>query len=295
MARRLSRTVARPLKGKRDRMGPGAPKLAAFIRRPPASPEGRGVGRPAKGRGWVRVAGPPLALLALLPCATPPGAWAAPAATIWTNRTDFKGGDRLVLSARVVPDGSQTADVYLSLTLPGGARFYFDRFPLQLGAVPPDTPVPILRGWPVTALQGPIFGYTFQGSEPAGRYAWEVILARSGGSPDREADVLSRHTSAVAFRGPDGSAPVAPDPTYLGNPRVKRDWREGLGNLPADTFDVDPQVYWVRTRTIHGTTVVVAIHASLTIIEALDGFAVPAPDEFAEYVFACFERFWSIF
>jgi hypothetical protein len=80
-----------------------------------------------------------------------------------------------------------------------------------------------------------------------------------------------------------------------GNPAIKTDWRLGLREFPANFFDFDPTAYLVQTQTIHGTEIVVAIHNSLVGIADIQGFAVPTPQEFADFVFQVFHRYWHVF
>jgi len=41
---------------------------------------------------------------------------------------------------------------------------------------------PALTDWTVVPFAGPVFSYTFNGSEPTGSYEWFLILANTGTS-----------------------------------------------------------------------------------------------------------------
>jgi hypothetical protein len=87
----------------------------------------------------------------------------------------------------------------------------------------------------------------------------------------------------------------------LGNPAQKLSWREGVKELwqgpdnPETAFDYDEESYWVQSRAIHGTTVMVAIHKSLAERTSLQGHRLPAPQEFADFMFKGFDLHWHRF
>lgn len=103
----------------------------------------------------------------------------------------------------------------------------------------------------------------------------------------------------VATRGIEGGDATivvsCDDLSDPGNPPVKTDWRQGLKYFPPDYFDYDTESYLVQTQTIHGTTVLVAIHESLVGISDIQGFPVSTPQGFANFVFRVFHRYWHVF
>ena len=91
------------------------------------------------------------------------------------------------------------------------------------------------------------------------------------------------------------------DISFPGNPQTKIDWHEGLKDGfqgpddPNTIFEIDSSSYLVKSKNIHGTNVVVAIHNSLIGIKDIDGFPVPSTEEFADYVFQSFHHHFHIF
>jgi len=100
----------------------------------------------------------------------------APAvASLALNAASFVTGDTLILSATVTPGASPVvADVYLAIQLPNGTVFFMESdggFSTTIG--------PALTNWTVVPFTGPVFSYTFKGSEPTGTYEWFLILVNT--------------------------------------------------------------------------------------------------------------------
>lgn len=101
----------------------------------------------------------------------------APAvASLALNAASFVTGNTLILSATTTPGASPiVADVYLAIQLPDGTVFFMESdggFSSTIG--------PALTNWTVVPFTGPVFSYTFNGSEPAGQYKWLLIVFRAG-------------------------------------------------------------------------------------------------------------------
>ena len=95
-----------------------------------------------------------------------------PTLSLSVNQPSMQRGNTLTLTALVTPGPTPvTADVYIALQPPGctsSACIFFWQGGLSFTA----TPQPILRNWLISPFHGPIFTYTFGGTEPAGRYVW---------------------------------------------------------------------------------------------------------------------------
>jgi len=103
----------------------------------------------------------------------------APAvASLALNAASFVTGNTLILSATTTPGASPiVADVYLAIQLPDGTVFFMESdggFSSTIG--------PALTNWTVVPFTGPVFSYTFKGSEPTGTYEWFLALVSSGTS-----------------------------------------------------------------------------------------------------------------
>lgn len=90
------------------------------------------------------------------------------------------------------------------------------------------------------------------------------------------------------------------DPSCHGNPGEKIDWHQGLDGFqgpddPETVFEIDGETYWIKSKTIHGTEVLVAIHKSLTKVRDINGFSIPTPGEFANHVFKYFDHHFHVF
>ena len=90
--------------------------------------------------------------------------------TLTLNQATFQKGEQLILNAAVTP-GPSPVDVYIALQLPGctaPACFFFWQGGLNFTM----TPQPLLRNWLISPFNGPIFSYTFGGTELVGSYVW---------------------------------------------------------------------------------------------------------------------------
>jgi hypothetical protein len=88
------------------------------------------------------------------------------------NTTTFRRGDSLILTANITSGPTPvTADVYIALQPPGCTSFACIFF-WQGGVNFTVTPQPILRNWLISPFNGPIFTYTFDGTESVGSYVW---------------------------------------------------------------------------------------------------------------------------
>ena len=84
------------------------------------------------------------------------------------NQSAYQAGQNLSLTAAVTPGGNPpTVDVYVALQLPTGTLLF-----LQGNGTFTTTWSPLISNWSPTAFSGPVFGYTFGGSEPGGTYIW---------------------------------------------------------------------------------------------------------------------------
>jgi hypothetical protein len=90
---------------------------------------------------------------------------------------------------------------------------------------------------------------------------------------------------------PDG-LPAADDLSDPGDPAVKQSYLLGLEESqgPGDHFEFDETSHWVRTSTIHGTALSVAIDRS--VATDADGWF---SEEFAAFVEAAFHASWHVF
>ncbi len=95
---------------------------------------------------------------------------------------DTGAGATVTLSARVTPGTTPASgDVYIALQVPGGCSATFCKTLFWLGESNFVTTVqPLLRSWPISPFAGPIFSYTFNGSEPAGTYRWLGAFVEPG-------------------------------------------------------------------------------------------------------------------
>lgn len=88
------------------------------------------------------------------------------------NQSSFRTGDTLALTARVIPGSTPiTADIYIALQVPGCTSLACSLYwqgDLNFTAAPQ----PYVSNWPISAFSGPIFSYTFSGTEQAGSYDW---------------------------------------------------------------------------------------------------------------------------
>jgi len=97
-------------------------------------------------------------------------------ASLALNAASFVTGDTLILSATAIPGASPVvADVYLAIQLPDGTVFF-----MQSDGGFSSTIAPALTNWTVAPFTGPVFSYTFNGSEPPGGYEWFLILTQTG-------------------------------------------------------------------------------------------------------------------
>ena len=88
------------------------------------------------------------------------------------NTPSVRTGDTLTLTAGTTTGPTPvTVDVYIVLQLPGCSSLACLLF-WQGGLNFTTTPQPVLRNWPISPFDGPIFSYTFGGMEPVGSYAW---------------------------------------------------------------------------------------------------------------------------
>jgi YVTN family beta-propeller protein len=95
-----------------------------------------------------------------------------PGMSFTLNHAPFQTESQLILNVQAAPGASPVhAAVYIALQLPGctssACRLFW-----QGGLNFTATPQPLLRNWPISPFSGPIFNYTFSGTEPVGTYAW---------------------------------------------------------------------------------------------------------------------------
>lgn len=103
-----------------------------------------------------------------------------PLLSLTLSQTTVHTGDQLILNAQATLGPSPIqADVYVALQLPGCSSLACALF-WQGGLNFTATPQPILRNWPVSPFNGPIFSYTFGGTEPVGSYVWLGAFAVPG-------------------------------------------------------------------------------------------------------------------
>ena len=100
--------------------------------------------------------------------------------TLSLDQTTFHTGNQLILNAQVIPGPPLvTADVYIALQPPGCAAdacLLFWQGDLHFTT----TPQPTLRNWTISPFNGPIFSYTFGGTEPVGTYVWLGVYTVPG-------------------------------------------------------------------------------------------------------------------
>jgi hypothetical protein len=110
----------------------------------------------------------------------PPGGTNPGSFALFVNTSSLRQRDGLTLTARMTTGPSHvTADVYIALQPPGCTSFACIFF-WQGGLNFTVTPQPILRNWPISPFSGPIFSYTFGGTEPAGTYIWLGAFTEPG-------------------------------------------------------------------------------------------------------------------
>lgn len=103
-----------------------------------------------------------------------------PTLTLALNQPAFRPGEQLILTARTTQGPTPAnADVYIALQLPGCSSLSCTLF-WQGGLNFAATTQPILRNWPISPFNGPIFSYTFGGTEPVGNYVWLGAFAVPG-------------------------------------------------------------------------------------------------------------------
>jgi len=91
----------------------------------------------------------------------------------------YQQGQTLILTATVTPWPTlTTADVYVAVQLPDLSLLYL----LSDGTLS-QTQQPFVSNWTITAVDGPIFSYTFTGTEPTGNYTWLGAFAEAGSQP----------------------------------------------------------------------------------------------------------------
>jgi len=95
-----------------------------------------------------------------------------PTLLLTVNQASLRTGDTLILTARVIPGSTPTAaDVYIALQVPGCTALACSLY-WQGDVNFTTTPQPYVSNWSVSAFSGPIFSYTFSGTEQAGSYVW---------------------------------------------------------------------------------------------------------------------------
>lgn len=158
---------------------PGAPHLHFEVRRNIG-----GILVPVDPYGWEGAASDPYTRATNVNLWLPgtPG----PSLTLSINTPSVHKGDTLTLTAIATPgptpvtaDVSVTADVYIALQLPGCTSLACILF-WQGGLNFTATPQPVLRNWPISAFNEPIFSYTFNGNELGGSYVWLGAFAVPG-------------------------------------------------------------------------------------------------------------------
>jgi len=88
----------------------------------------------------------------------------------------YATGSAMTLTASTTPSATPAnADVYVALQLPDGTLLV-----MQPGGGFGTTLTPLLRNIPVPSFTGPIFNYTFSGTEPVGNYTWFAALSTPG-------------------------------------------------------------------------------------------------------------------
>ena len=84
-------------------------------------------------------------------------------------------GDSMAVTASITRGAPTVADVYVALQLPDTSLLCL-RGDGQLA----PTCQPLVSNWTVVPFTGPLFTYTFTGSEPAGTYRWLAALTAPG-------------------------------------------------------------------------------------------------------------------
>lgn len=91
------------------------------------------------------------------------------------------------------------------------------------------------------------------------------------------------------------------DLSLPGNPPVKTDWHEGIDDLfqepdnPETVFEITENEYITFSKLIHGTEVIVAVHKDFDGQSEIEGFKIPAPEEFKDRIFKTFHHHWHVF
>ena len=119
------------------------------------------------------------------------------------------------------------------------------------------------------------------------------VACSDGGSNDiqgpdpKDPDPPDDNPPAVVVRG----IPANDDLASAGLPATKQPYQQGLADAQgsADHFDFDATSHWVKTATLHGTRVDVAIENSAV----LNGG--PTRDAFADLMVAAFHQAWHVF
>jgi len=107
------------------------------------------------------------------------------------NGSSFATGQTLSLTADF--NGTEKADLYVFVTLPGGGFF-------ALGAAAPNILVPAASNLQLGfAVDVPLFTRTFTGSEAAGAYTWFALLVRPGLNPAAPANWLGIDSAPFTF------------------------------------------------------------------------------------------------
>lgn len=104
-----------------------------------------------------------------------------PALSLSISPVTVRTGATVTLSARVIPGTTPASgDVYIALQAPG-CTANFCKTLFWLGALNfVKTVQPLLDSWPISPFAGPIFSYTFNGSEPTGTYRWLGAFVEPG-------------------------------------------------------------------------------------------------------------------
>ncbi len=145
--------------------------------------------------------GSPQSVPVALTVTQPGGLLPTPSARVCTDRPSYGSGQTLVLSVSLRQGASSNSgDAYLFTQVPGTTIFV--SLVLSGGQLAPQfgpAPVPLATGFPVPDFAGGVFEFLFGGSEPAGTYDINAILALAGTDPNIPGNQLAVGTTSFTF------------------------------------------------------------------------------------------------
>jgi len=101
-------------------------------------------------------------------------AGATPTIALTLNATTFITNNTMTVTATTTASPLR-ADVYVALQLPDGTLLV-----MQPDGSFSTALTPLLANIPIPAFNGPIFNFTFSGTEPVGNYTWFAALTTPG-------------------------------------------------------------------------------------------------------------------